>query len=260
MNEILEFATVIAREAGARLLSAHGSIARDAVGYKGWRNLVTELDLEVERHLTERIGARYPDHAILAEEGFDKAGTSGLRWIIDPLDGTTNYVHGHPMYCVSIGVHDAHGPLAGVIFAPYLDELFRASRGEGAWFDLDRRMRVSREGDLSRALLASGFTYRGGEALERNLTHWTSLARKSRGLRRCGSAALDLAYVAAGRYDGFWELKLSPWDVAAGALLVREAGGTVTDCRGGDDWLTGGTILATNGLLHPLLAAELAAI
>ena len=257
MNEWLSFATKLAREAGARLLEAHGSVTRESVGYKGWRNLVTKLDLEVETLVTTRITERYPEHGILAEEGARKEGTSGLRWVIDPLDGTTNYVHRHPMYCVSIALEDASGPVVGVVFAPYLNELFTAARGEGAWFNQQRRLHVSAENDLARALLASGFAYRVDGAHDINLDNWARLARISRGLRRCGSAALDLAYVADGRYDGFWELNLNAWDVAAGALLVREAGGEVTDLTGGQEWHAGRSILATNGGIHQALHAEL---
>ncbi|MFN8546775.1 MAG: inositol monophosphatase family protein [Candidatus Eisenbacteria bacterium] len=257
MDEWLEFATRLAEEAGSRLLEAHGSVTRETVGYKGWRNLVTDLDLEVERLVIERIEARFPDHGILAEEGSRKDGTSGLRWVIDPLDGTTNYVHHHPMYCVSIALEDGDGPLVGVVFAPYLKELFTAARGRGAWLNRTTRLAVSTEDDLARSLLASGFAYRVDGSHDVNLDNWARLARISRGLRRCGSAALDLAYVADGRYDGFWELNLNPWDVAAGALLVHEAGGRVTDCIGGGGWREGRSILATNGSIHEALKNEL---
>ena len=250
MGEFLEFAIDLAREAGAFLRAGYGEVARGEVGYKGWRNLVTRYDVEVERMVVERIAGRYPDHGIVAEEGALRSGTSSYRWVIDPLDGTTNYVHRHPMYCVSIGLADEAGPLAGVVYAPHLEELFSAERGAGAQFNRERPVKVSEEGDLSRGLLASGFAYKLGELKSSNLDNWSRLSRVSRGLRRCGAAALDLAYVADGRYDGFWELNLFPWDVAAGALLVREAGGQVTDVLGGESWPDGSSILATNGLLH----------
>lgn len=257
MDDLFALALEIAREAGARLHEGFGTIERAKIGYKGWRNLVTDFDLEVERQVVERIRSACPDHAILAEEGGGHSGTSEFRWIIDPLDGTTNYVHRHPMYCVSIAVEDAEGLLLGIVYAPELGELFTARRGCGALFNERRPMRVSEEADLRRALLASGFAYREGELANSNLENWSRLSLGSRGLRRCGSAALDLAYVADGRYDGFWELYLSPWDVAAGALLVREAGGRVTDGRGGESWLTGPSIVATNSLLHETIRERL---
>jgi myo-inositol-1(or 4)-monophosphatase len=250
MDELFNFALDVAREAGTLLRKSYGVTGREEVSYKGWRNLVTRFDVEVEDRVVERIERAYPDHGILAEERTAKEGTSGLRWIIDPLDGTTNYVHRHPMYCVSLALTDKDGPLLGVVYAPHLDELFAARRGSGAFFNQDRPMRVSEEADLGRALLASGFAYRQGELVNTNLENWSRLSLICRGLRRCGAAALDLAYVADGRYDGFWELYLSPWDVAAGALLVIESGGRVTDARGGDAWKDGSSVIASNSLLH----------
>jgi myo-inositol-1(or 4)-monophosphatase len=256
MDDIYEFAKGLAREAGTMLQDGHGTVGRGGVGYKGWRNLVTELDLAVEKHVAGRIEKAYPEHSILAEEGAAKEGTSEHRWIIDPLDGTTNYVHRHPFYCVSIGLEDREGPLLGVIYAPRLGEFYSCFRGEGAELN-GKRIQVSGEADLGRSLLASGFAYGKGGPEDRNLDNWARLSIVSRGLRRCGSAALDLAYVADGRYDGFWELGLNPWDVAAGALLVQEAGGRVTDCRGGDGYADGRSIAATNGAIHSGLLEQL---
>jgi myo-inositol-1(or 4)-monophosphatase len=264
LEDLYSFAVKIAVEAGHRLAQAHGTITRSSVNYKGWRNLVTALDLEVEEMLISRIRDRFPEDSIRAEEGGgDLAGEqlrspSSHRWVIDPLDGTTNYVHRHPFYCVSIGVEDASGPLVGVVFAPRLDELFAARRGRGATLN-GESIHVSEESDLSRALLASGFAYAHGTDEDQNLRNWARLAGKCRGLRRCGSAALDLAYVADGRFDGFWELGLSPWDVAAGALLVQEAGGEVTDCVGGPSYHDGTSIAASNGAIHAQLLENLTA-
>jgi myo-inositol-1(or 4)-monophosphatase len=279
--EFLAFAVSVAREAGDLLADGFGKVERGEVDYKGWRDLVTKYDLASERLVIERIRAAWPGHAILAEEGGGHAGTAPYRWIIDPLDGTTNFVHRHPFFCVSIGLEDAGGILVGVVHAPQLRETFTAVRGGGAFRDggalregelphecgaihqgegLDggaRRLRVSSETDLSHALIASGFAYRQGEVGNTNLENWSRMSLETRGLRRCGSAALDLAYVAAGRYDGYWELALSPWDVAAGALLVREAGGRVTDACGGEDWLHGGSIVATNGSVHDSVLSRL---
>ncbi|MEZ4650757.1 MAG: inositol monophosphatase family protein [Candidatus Eisenbacteria bacterium] len=256
MSDIYKFAKDLAREAGAMLEEGHGSVERGAVGYKGWRNLVTQLDTAVEAHVANRIEMAFPDHGILAEEGVAKDGTGEFRWVIDPLDGTTNFVHRHPFYCVSIALYDGTGPLLGVIYAPKLGEFFCCHRGEGAELN-GRRIQVSQETDLGRSLLASGFAYGKGAPEDRNLDNWARLSIVSRGLRRCGSAALDLAYVADGRYDGFWELSLNPWDVAAGALLVEEAGGRVTDCRGGDTYHDGKSIAATNGAIHSGLLEQL---
>ncbi len=256
---MLEFAIEIAREAGEILMRAYGKVERGGIGYKGWRNLVTETDLAVEDHLARRISERFPEHGILGEERVARPATGSgpaHRWIIDPLDGTTNFVHAHPMFCVSIGLERDGEGIVGVILAPYLEELFTAERGRGAFLN-GSPCRVSEEGDLSHALLASGFAYRQDETSNTNLENWSRLSLVARGLRRCGAAALDLAYVACGRYDGFWELYLSPWDVAAGALLVREAGGRVTDLAGRDGWADGREILATNGPLHEAIRERL---
>lgn len=248
---MLEFAVGMAREAGEILLAAYGNVDRRDVGYKDWRNLVTETDVEVERLLAERITGRFPDHGILGEERIDRAPSDPdrHRWILDPLDGTTNFVHSHPIFCVSIALERAGETLLGVVFAPVLGEMFTAERGKGAGLN-GTACRVTPEENLSHALLASGFAYGRDERVDANLGHWGRLSRHARGLRRCGSAALDLAFVACGRYDGFWEMHLAPWDIAAGALLVEEAGGRVTDFSGGGGWREGREVLATNSLLH----------
>jgi myo-inositol-1(or 4)-monophosphatase len=255
---MLEFAVQLAREAGEILMRAYGTVERGAIGYKGWRNLVTETDLAVEEHIARRITDRFPAHGILGEERVSKASAPGdpHRWVIDPLDGTTNFVHAHPFFCVSIGLERSGEGECGVVFAPYLEELFAAQRGGGAFLN-GGRCRVSTEDNLSHALLASGFAYREDEQINTNLDNWSRLSTVCRGLRRCGAAALDLAYVACGRYDGFWELYLSPWDVAAGGVLVREAGGRVSDLSGGSAWRDGREILATNGVLHEVVRARL---
>lgn len=257
---MLEFAIGLAREAGEILMRAHGTVERGNIGYKGWRNLVTETDIAVEEHVARRIAERFPTHGILGEERVSKEPAPGdpHRWVIDPLDGTTNFVHGHPFFCVSIALERAQEGECGVVFAPYLEELFAAQSGRGATLN-GSGCRVSEEGDLSHALLASGFAYREDEQIDTNLGNWSRLSYLCRGLRRCGAAALDLAYVACGRYDGFWELYLSPWDVAAGGVLVREAGGLVTDLAGGDAWRDGREILATNRGLHEEIRKHLLA-
>ena len=255
---MLDFAVTLAREAGDILMRSHGKIERNEIGYKGWRNLVTELDVAVEDHVAGRILERFPDHGILGEERVRKEpdGDCAYRWVIDPLDGTTNYVHSHAIFCVSICIEEAGEGIVGVVFAPYLEEMFTAEKGGGSFLN-GTTCRVSEESDLRHALLASGFAYGKDDRVDANLIHWSHLSMVCRGLRRCGSAALDMAYVACGRYEGFWELFLSPWDVAAGAVLVSEAGGVVTDFGGGNGWQDGSQIIATNRLLHDEIKSHL---
>ncbi len=252
----------IARGAGRILLSHLGRIAAADVDYKGRRDLLTRADRESEAYVIEEIGRRFPDHAILAEEsgGVDRATAEAAErlWVIDPLDGTTNFVHGLPLFAVSLGVMEEGRPLAGCIHAPKLDELFLASHGRGARLN-DRPIAVSARDELIQAMLATGFAYRLEELDDDNVAPFASLLKKTRAIRRCGSAALDLAWTAAGRFDGFWELHLSPWDVAAGAAIVREADGLVTDLDGGEDWLFGRQILAGAPALMESLRREIAA-
>lgn len=276
-----DFIGSMAREAGELLLAGLGRLTASEIDFKGRRDMVTVVDRQIEEFIGGRIQAAFPDDAILAEESIRQAGTSGRVWIVDPLDGTTNFVHGHPMVSISIALADGYagppvaneadwGPaasgffrpgnrprlLAGVVHAPIMGETFRAQRGEGAYLN-GRRLRVSREGDLVRSLVATGFGYRLQELANSNLGNFGRVALVAQGVRRGGSAALDLAYVAAGRFEAFWELYLKPWDVAAGMLLVEEAGGRVTDCAGGPDAHEASGILATNGWLHEALAAIL---
>jgi myo-inositol-1(or 4)-monophosphatase len=213
------------------------------------RDLVTEADLASERLLVGRLREAFPDHAIEAEEetrdertGRD-ADDPRPRWFLDPLDGTINFVHEIPCFAVSMGLYLRGQPQVAVVHAPRLAETFTALRGEGAFLN-GRRLRVSQASELGEAILGTGFPYRRGELEHDNLANFGRFFHHVRGLRRLGSAALDLAYVAAGRLDGFWELHLAPHDVAAGALLVREAGGLVTDADGGQDWLRGGHLVA----------------
>lgn len=255
LADLRDFAVDIAREAG-RLLMAELPLGRwrgDGVEHKGGRELVSRVDRASEALLTERIADRYPNHAVLAEEGGASAdgGDAPFRWIIDPLDGTTNFLHGHPLFCVSLAVERQGTDRqleAAVVHLPYVDETFFALRGAGAYLNTPAiPLSVSLTERLDEALVATGFAY----DRERwpNYDNFLRLARHSRGIRRCGSAAIDLAFVAAGRYDAFWELGLRPWDVAAGALLVQEAGGHVGDLAGGDDWLESGQVIASNGHL-----------
>jgi myo-inositol-1(or 4)-monophosphatase len=221
-------------------------------------NLVTEVDHACEKLVVDGIAAERPDDAILAEEGSGRdRDAAAWRWVIDPLDGTTNYAHGYPRFCVSIGVEHRSRAAVGVVYDPLLDELYTAARGRGAWMN-GRRLRVSTTARLDEALLATGFAYDVRRSEVDNLDHFAALVKRSRAVRRDGSAALDLCYVAAGRLDGYWELKLHPWDVAAGLLIVEEAQGRTSDLHGGAAPRSGREVLASNGAIHAALIDALA--
>jgi myo-inositol-1(or 4)-monophosphatase len=241
----------VARLAGAELVSRFRR--RRRVRFKHDIDLVTDADTASEALVVAFLREHFPTHAILAEERGRQAGRAPYRWLVDPLDGTTNYAHRAPHFSVSIAVEDAQGLVAGAVFDPLRDELFEAGRAQGAFLN-GRGLHASTERDLKRALLATGFPYDVWQSPARPLSLFGAFIRKAQGLRRAGSAALDLCWVAAGRYDGFFEVELMPWDIAAGTLLVREAGGTVTDLVGRPLDLAVGDILATNGALHREMA------
>ena len=233
-----------------------------ATEYKGDVDLVTEADRASEKLITERLSAAFPDHGIYGEEGVRQRLDSEYRWYVDPLDGTTNFAHGFPVFCVSLGLEhrpaglaaEADGELvAGVIYDPTRDELFTAQKGMGAWLN-GRPIHVSGTKHLAEALVATGFPSRKRHASP-NIHFYQEFTMRSHGVRRAGSAALDLAYTACGRMDGFWEFYLNPWDTAAGALLVQEAGGRITRFDGARFPLNSSEILATNGLLHAEMMA-----
>jgi len=220
------------------------------ITYKGTpTNLVTEMDARAEALIIQRLGDAFPDDAILSEEAGSRPGRTGRRWIIDPLDGTTNYAHGLPIFAVSIALEVERRVSVGVVYDPNLDELFWAERGGGAWLGATR-LAVSATPTLDEALLATGFPYTIRETRDTNLPEYAAFSLKSRGVRRLGSAVLYLSWLAAGRLDGYWELRVGAWDVAAGSLFVEEAGGRVTDLRGGPLDLDAPTIVATNGRIH----------
>ena len=227
------------------------------VTLKGDKNLVTEVDQESERLIVGHLLGSFPDHNIVAEEAEYPQGDAPFRWIIDPLDGTTNYAHGFPWFCVSIGLESAGELVAGVIYNPLHDELFTATKGGGAFLN-GTRLLVSNRALLQNSLLGTGFPYDCASDPANNFDNFIAFQKAARGIRRAGAAALDLAYVAAGRLDGFWELKLKPWDVAAGVLLVREAGGTVTTFDGTEYDVFNHRIVASNGLIHEEMTAMLA--
>ena len=248
-------AAEIAREAGALLRDFY--VQGVKTEYKGDVDLVTVADRTSEKLIRERLAAEFPEHGIYGEEGTRERLGAGLRWYVDPLDGTTNFAHGFPHFCVSMGLEQRteglaeteDGVLVGaVIYDPLLNELFVAERGLGAWLN-ERRMHVSGNALLGESLVATGFPSRKRHASP-NIHFYQEFTLRSHGVRRAGSAALDLAYVAAGRMDAFWEFNLNPWDTAAGLLLGEEAGGRTTDCSGNPYRLDSREILASNQLIH----------
>ncbi len=247
-----------ARAAGHLLFAELEGVRR--IAYKGTpTNLVTEMDARAEELIVGRLAATFPEDAILAEERGAQAGRSGRRWIIDPLDGTTNYAHGIPVFGVSIALETAGRVALGVAFDPNREELFVAEPGGGATVN-GRALQVSTTATLRESLLSTGFPYDVAQTPDNNLREYAAFAVRSRGVRRMGSAVLDLAWLAAGRFDGFWELTLGPWDVAAGSLLLQEAGGRITNLAGGPLDLDAPTVVASNGRIHDALLAVLAEV
>ncbi len=244
-----------ARAAGHLLRSALSGQRR--IAFKGSpTNLVTEMDARAEALVTERIRAAFPHDAILAEEGGASHGATGRRWIVDPLDGTTNYAHGVPIFAVSIAL-EIDGRIAlGAIYDPNLDELYVAERGAGAYLG-EARISVSSTATLDASLVATGIPYNVRETRDNNLAEFAAFCVRAQGVRRMGSAVLYLAGVATGRLDGYWELRLGPWDVAAGALLVEEAGGRITDLAGGPLDVDRPSVVASNGRVHDEMLAVL---
>jgi myo-inositol-1(or 4)-monophosphatase len=250
----------VVRRAGEHLLASFERLAAQDVQSKGVIDLVTRLDLEAEALVLEGLQRAFPGEPVLAEESAAAWGVpAGPVWLVDPLDGTTNYVHGQPPFAVSVARVRDQQPELGMVFAPYLGEMFWGAAGCGAYLG-ERPLNVSARDDLGEALLATGFPYDVRTNPWNNLAEWAHIAVRCRGLRRGGAASLDLAYVAAGRLDGYWEYRLRPWDLAAGALLVLEAGGTVSDPQGGAGYVGGGNVVASNGLLHARILQELSTV
>ncbi|MFI5303776.1 MAG: inositol monophosphatase family protein [Nitrospiria bacterium] len=214
------------------------------------RNMVSNVDLEAERVITEFIKERWPDHQILAEEGghYNKKDSPYI-WIIDPLDGTTNYIHGFPHFSVSIGLEFEGNLIVGVVYEPVRNKIFYAERGKGAFLN-GHSIQVSKDDQLSKALLVTGFSYNLNSNTDENFLHFYNFSQAAQAVRRTGSAALDLCYLAAGYFDGYWELNLSPWDTAAGSLIVEEAAGKISGFNGEPFSIYSKAILASNGLLH----------
>lgn len=247
MTEIEDFAQNLARKAGGFL--ADKFTRHNPIYYKGTIDLVTEADKMSEAMILEEISRRYPDHGILSEESAAKNEKASLRWIIDPLDGTTNYAHGFPFFCVSIALEQEGVVVLGVVYDPIRDDMFFARHTDGAYLN-GQKLHVSSVNDLSRSLLATGFPYDIRVSPDNNLDYFNVMATKAQAIRRAGAAALDLAYLAAGRFDGFWELRLKPWDTAAGCLMVTEAGGAVSDVEGKEWGLSSPSLMASNALIH----------
>jgi len=254
---MLNVAVKAARRAGAIINRAAFDGTALTVRSKQANDFVTQVDQAAENAIIDIVRKAYPAHAILAEEsGESPSASADYRWVIDPLDGTTNFIHGFPQYCVSIAVQHRGVIAHAVIYDPGRNELFTASRGHGAFLN-DRRIRVAARTELADCVIVTGIPHRGKPGQDLFLREMEAVMSVTAGVRRTGAAALDLAWVAAGRFDGFWELKLKPWDVAAGALIVTEAGGRVTDLDGGDFRIDNGETVATNSLIHESMLAVL---
>jgi len=248
-----EEAAAAARAAGRLLMDHFGAIEQKDVDRKGAADFVTFVDKGSERLIIERLGAAFPDHRFYAEES-SRSEAGGWRWIIDPLDGTTNYIHGIPVFSIALALEHEGEIRFGLVFDPVHDELFTAEKSHGARCN-GEPISVSLIRDPSLALLATGFPFKQKHNLGRFLASFEEIFLQVSGIRRMGSAALDLCHVACGRYEGFWELGLAPWDVAAASLIITEAGGRISDFRGGDEAIWGGNVVASNGHLHELLLA-----
>ena len=256
VDRAYELACRLAREAGDLLLVK--SRTSFGIAKKGRVNLVTESDLAAEELIVSQIMGEFPDHGILAEERGGSNDDARFRWVIDPLDGTTNYAHGYPVYCVSIGLEVDGRMAAGVVHNPVLGESFTALKGEGAFLN-GQQIQVSTQENLEDCLLCTGFSYQM-EEIEANLACFNYMMKHARSVRRDGSAALDLCNVACGRFDGFWEMSLNAWDVAAGSLILTEAGGRVTRFDGSPASIHDRECLATNGRVHDSVSAILSGI
>ena len=252
MHPTLTTAVKAARRAGQIITRASQDVDLLKVSSKRQNDFVTEVDRAAEDAIVGILREAYPDHAILAEESGESGPESEYRWIIDPLDGTTNFIHGMPQYAVSIALEHRGQMQSAVVFDPVRNELFTASRGRGAFLN-DRRIRVSRRAKLGEALLGTGFPYRVWDHVDAYLGMFKSLMEKTAGLRRPGAAALDLAYVACGRFDGFFEIGLSPWDIAGGSLLVSEAGGLVGNLQGETGYMDSGNLVAATPRIYPAI-------
>lgn len=260
MSEMLHFAQTLARQAGDLLRQAHAGGPRHITSKASSVDLVTEVDLASERLMTAALRARFPDHAIFGEESGDELPLHGPVWVLDPVDGTTNFAHGYPVFSLTLALLVDRQIELGVIYDPLRDELYSGVRGRGAWRGEGHPLHVSATDRLGSSLLATGFAYDRATNPDNNLAEFSYFMPRTRGVRRGGSAALDAVWVACGWVDGYWERGVQVWDVAAAVLMIREAGGVVTTYRG-EPWQPGHrTILAANAALHPVLLRDLSAL
>ena len=243
MDPLVNIAIDAARQAGDIIIHASKRLDTVTVNTKQQHDYVTEVDQQSEKLIIETIRKAYPHHAILGEESGHQPSEGNITWIIDPLDGTSNFVHGFPHYAVSIGIKEKNHLRAGVIYDPVRQDLFTATKGNGAMLNR-QRLRIDPNKQIKTALLGTGFPFRNKEKLHAYIELFETIFSQCDGVRRAGSAALDLAYVAASRLDGFWEIGLHPWDIAAGALMIKEAGGLISDFSGGENYLANGQIIA----------------
>lgn len=253
-DDLKRVALKAVKEGGAILMKYFGKIK--SIDYKGEINLVTEADQRSEEVILSIIKDSYPNHRILAEETGESGNSSSFKWIIDPLDGTTNYAHGYPCFCVSLAIEYEEEVLYGAVYDPVKDELFTAEKGKGAFIN-GKAIKTSSTKQLDQSLLCTGFPYDVRDDMDSNILNFRTFLMKAQAVRRDGSAALDLCHTAAGRFDGFWEQKLFPWDVAAGGLLVTEAGGKLTNFTGGNFSIYDKEIVASNGLIHDQMVEAL---
>jgi myo-inositol-1(or 4)-monophosphatase len=247
VSDILRITEDIARQAGAVLMSGYGNVRH--VQQKGAIDLVTEFDKRSEELILSFIQKEFPDHAILAEESGHNEAVSEYQWVIDPLDGTTNFAHGIPIFSVSIGLLKNNAPILGVVYDPIRNETFSAEAGRGATLN-NQPIHVSSRTDLGQAVISTGFPYDLRTNPQNNFTQFVQFQLRTQSVRHLASAAIDCSWTAMGRLDGYWEFGVKPWDIGAGALIVREAGGRVTSTGGDENFLSTDSILASNGLLH----------
>lgn len=250
-SQILQVAVKAALSAGKLLMASYGKLKNSQISVKSKNDFVTELDKKSEKVVISTIQKYFPDHGIQAEESGVTSGKN-ILWIIDPLDGTSNYIHQFPLFSVSIGILKNNQPLAGVVYDPLHREMFTAIKNKGAFLN-GKKISVSSVNRLTDALMTTGIPFKARDRFDEYMKSFRAISLGSAGMRRGGSAALDLAYVACGRLDGFWEIDLSPWDIAAGVLLVEEAGGRVTDLWGKHDYFKNGDVLTSNRYIHPEL-------